>query len=109
MDAPLTIRMHAADNVAIVANHGGLPAGTALEQGLTLKDQVRGLVRTHLSLLSFLFFLNEILLVDCLDLFVQMAYDKRLYYPFYYSTLRHLLHQIHLDIYSFLFYPFPLI
>ena len=37
---PLTIRMHASDNVAIVANHGGLPAGTALEQGLTLKDHV---------------------------------------------------------------------
>ena len=37
---PHTIRMHASDNVAIVANHGGLPAGTVLEQGLTLKDQV---------------------------------------------------------------------
>ena len=37
---PHTIRMHASDNVAIVANHGGLPAGTVLEQGLTLKDHV---------------------------------------------------------------------
>ena len=37
---PLTIRMHASDNVAIVANLGGLPAGTVLEQGLTLKDPV---------------------------------------------------------------------
>ena len=37
---PLTIRMHASDNVAIVANHGGLPAGTVLESGLTLKDRV---------------------------------------------------------------------
>jgi galactarate dehydratase len=27
---PLTIRMHERDNVAIVANDGGLPAGTAL-------------------------------------------------------------------------------
>ena len=37
---PLTIRMHASDNVAIVANHGGLPAGTVLDSGLTLKDRV---------------------------------------------------------------------
>jgi galactarate dehydratase len=32
--------MHAADNVAIVANDGGLPAGTELEDGLTLVDRV---------------------------------------------------------------------
>jgi galactarate dehydratase len=38
--APLTIRMHAADNVAIVANDGGLPAGTVLASGLTLVDKV---------------------------------------------------------------------
>jgi galactarate dehydratase len=38
--APLTIRMHAADNVAIVANDGGLPAGTVLASGLTLVDRV---------------------------------------------------------------------
>jgi len=37
---PLTIRMHAADNVAIVANDGGLPAGTVLASGLTLVDKV---------------------------------------------------------------------
>ncbi|WP_310643334.1 galactarate dehydratase [Limnohabitans sp.] len=37
---PLTIRMHARDNVAIVANAGGLPAGTVLPDGLTLKTQV---------------------------------------------------------------------
>ena len=37
---PLTIRMHARDNVAIVANHGGLPAGTVLPHGLTLLDAV---------------------------------------------------------------------
>ena len=37
---PLTIRMHARDNVAIVANDGGLPAGTVLPDGLTLREQV---------------------------------------------------------------------
>ena len=37
---PLTIRMHAGDNVAIVANDGGLPAGTVLASGLTLVDKV---------------------------------------------------------------------
>ena len=38
--APLRIRMHAADNVAIVANDGGLPAGTAFDDGLVLVDQI---------------------------------------------------------------------
>jgi galactarate dehydratase len=38
--APLTIRMHAADNVAIVANDGGLPAGTVLPGGLVLREAV---------------------------------------------------------------------
>ena len=38
--APLTIRMHASDNVAIVANDGGLPAGTPLPGGLVLRDKV---------------------------------------------------------------------
>ncbi len=37
---PLTIRMHESDNVAIVANDGGLPAGTTLPDGLTLRDKV---------------------------------------------------------------------
>ena len=42
---PLTIRMHADDNVAIVANDGGLPAGTVLPEGvpgagLTLVEKV---------------------------------------------------------------------
>lgn len=32
--------MHAADNVAIVANDGGLPAGAALPGGLILRDKV---------------------------------------------------------------------
>jgi len=43
--APLTIRMHPSDNVAIVANDGGLPAGTRLPEGvpgagLELRDKV---------------------------------------------------------------------
>ena len=37
---PLTIRMHARDNVAIVANQGGLATGTVLSDGITLRDQV---------------------------------------------------------------------
>ncbi|MEF7614425.1 galactarate dehydratase [Aquincola sp. MAHUQ-54] len=38
--APLTILMHERDNVAIVANDGGLPAGTTLASGLVLRDHV---------------------------------------------------------------------
>jgi galactarate dehydratase len=34
MTAPLTLRMHPADNVAIAANEDGLPAGTRLPDGL---------------------------------------------------------------------------
>ena len=37
---PLTIRMHPRDNVAIVANDGGLPAGTVLPDGMTLREKV---------------------------------------------------------------------
>ena len=37
---PLTIRMHERDNVAIVANDGGLAAGTTLSSGLVLKEHV---------------------------------------------------------------------
>jgi len=40
MSAPLTIRMHERDNVAIVANDGGLPPGTVLPTGQTLRDKV---------------------------------------------------------------------
>ncbi len=40
MSSPLFIRMHAADNVAIVANDGGLPAGTVFADGLRLVDHV---------------------------------------------------------------------
>ena len=38
--APLVIRMHERDNVAIVANDGGLPAGTEIPNGPTLRDKV---------------------------------------------------------------------
>ncbi len=37
---PLYIRMHALDNVAIVANDGGLPAGASFADGLTLCERV---------------------------------------------------------------------
>jgi galactarate dehydratase len=37
---PLVIRMHAGDNVAIVANDGGLGPGTLLADGLRLLDRV---------------------------------------------------------------------
>ena len=37
---PLHIVMHPADNVAIVANDGGLPAGATLSSGLTLQERV---------------------------------------------------------------------
>ena len=37
---PLRIAMHPADNVAIVANDGGLPAGTVFPDGLVLVDKV---------------------------------------------------------------------
>src|SRR5450756_132084 len=40
LSAPLTICMHARDNVAIVANDGGLPAGTLLRTGQVLRDKV---------------------------------------------------------------------
>lgn len=38
--APRTIRMHEADNVAIVVNDFGLPAGTQLPDGPLLREQV---------------------------------------------------------------------
>jgi galactarate dehydratase len=38
--APVTIRIHPRDNVAIVANDGGLPAGAALPGGPTLREHV---------------------------------------------------------------------
>ena len=40
MRPPHRIAMHAADNVAIVANEGGLKAGTQFPDGLTLVDNV---------------------------------------------------------------------
>lgn len=50
---PRTIRMQASDNVAIVANDGGLPAGTVLEGGLVL---VEGVPQGH-----------KVALIDLLD------------------------------------------
>ena len=38
--SPLTIVMHERDNVAIVANDGGLPPGVVLSSGLVLRDRV---------------------------------------------------------------------
>ncbi|RBL83414.1 galactarate dehydratase [Streptomyces cavourensis] len=38
--APVLIQIHPQDNVAIVANDGGLPAGTALPDGLVLAEAV---------------------------------------------------------------------
>jgi galactarate dehydratase len=38
--APRTIRLHQTDNVAIVVNDFGLPAGTELADGLTLRERV---------------------------------------------------------------------
>ena len=37
---PVLVRMHPADNVAIVGNEGGLPAGTELPGGLVLRERV---------------------------------------------------------------------
>ena len=37
---PLTIKVHRDDNVAIVVNSGGLPAGTVLDDGLMLREHV---------------------------------------------------------------------
>src|ERR671928_1673603 len=37
---PLCIKMDERDNVAIVANDGGLPAGTVFADGLTLVERV---------------------------------------------------------------------
>ncbi|MBU1357459.1 MAG: galactarate dehydratase [Gammaproteobacteria bacterium] len=38
--SPLAIRIHPDDNVAIVANEGGLAAGTVFPDGLTLRERV---------------------------------------------------------------------
>jgi galactarate dehydratase len=40
MSEPLVIKMHEGDNVAIVANDGGLAAATVLASGLALRDRV---------------------------------------------------------------------
>ncbi len=40
MSKPLSIQVHPRDNVAILVNEGGLPAGTRFESGLTLVENV---------------------------------------------------------------------
>jgi len=40
MPHPHTVQLHPADNVAVVANAGGLAAGTVLSTGLVLRDRV---------------------------------------------------------------------
>ena len=40
MPGPVIVRMHERDNVAIVGNDGGLPAGTELSGGLRLREKV---------------------------------------------------------------------
>ena len=37
---PLYIKVHETDNVAIVVNSGGLPAGAVFDDGLTLREHV---------------------------------------------------------------------
>ena len=37
---PRVVRMHPADNVAIVVNDGGLIVGTVLDKGVVLRDKV---------------------------------------------------------------------
>lgn len=39
-DRPRAIAMHAADNVAIIANEGGLPAGAVLPDGVALRERI---------------------------------------------------------------------
>ncbi len=40
LSKPLIIKVHPDDNVAIVANDGGLPAGTELSEGIVLREAV---------------------------------------------------------------------
>src|SRR5579872_4551251 len=40
LNPPLSIRAHSKDNVAIVVNEGGLPAGSQFAWGLTLLEAV---------------------------------------------------------------------
>ncbi|MDP3083507.1 MAG: galactarate dehydratase [Rubrivivax sp.] len=40
VSAPVLIRMHERDNVAVVGNLGGLPAGTVLPGGVVLRDKL---------------------------------------------------------------------
>ena len=39
-EAPLYIQVSSKDNVAIIVNDGGLPAGTSFSSGLTLTERI---------------------------------------------------------------------
>ena len=49
---PHYIQVHARDNVAIVANEGGLPAGTQFDSGLTLREAVPEAHKVALSTIA---------------------------------------------------------
>jgi galactarate dehydratase len=49
---PHYIRVHAQDNVAIVANEGGLPAGTQFDSGLTLREAIPEAHKVALSAIA---------------------------------------------------------
>ena len=49
---PLCIQLNAQDNVAIVANEGGLPAGAQFESGLTLLEPVPEAHKVALSAIA---------------------------------------------------------
>jgi galactarate dehydratase len=49
---PHYIRVHAEDNVAIVANEGGLPAGTQFDSGLTLREAIPEAHKVALSAIA---------------------------------------------------------
>ena len=40
VNEPRLIRVHSKDNVAVVVNEGGLPAGTKLASGLELREAI---------------------------------------------------------------------
>jgi len=49
---PHYIRVHTQDNVAIVANEGGLPAGTQFDSGLTLREAIPEAHKVALSAIA---------------------------------------------------------
>src|SRR6267143_1476033 len=49
---PRSIQVHASDNVAIILNDGGLPAGTRFESGLVLRDAIPEAHKVALTTIS---------------------------------------------------------